>query len=112
MGIYMGYLSPSIIKYLEPLIGDLLTARYVDCIFNEEHFSALEGELKYHKKCPKINWDAVDTLREDPRTTESELQVRRIIDLQIAANNLLDSFSVSKSVTKSYIPARNVPERI
>ena len=32
--------------------------------------------------------------------------------MQNTANNLPDSFTVSKSVTKSYIPARNVPERI
>jgi hypothetical protein len=108
----VGYLSPSIIKYLEPLTGDLLIARYADCIFNEEHFPALGGEFKYHTKCPQINWDALDTLKEDPRTTESKLQVHRIINLQIAANNLPDSFTVSKSVTKSNIPARNVPEII
>jgi hypothetical protein len=48
IGIYVGYLSPSIIKYLEPLTGDLLTTRYADCIFNEEHFLALGGEFKYH----------------------------------------------------------------
>jgi peptide/histidine transporter 3/4 len=48
MGIYVGYLSPSIIKYLEPLTGDLLTARYADCVFHEEHFPALGGEFKYH----------------------------------------------------------------
>jgi len=112
MGIYVGYLSPSIIKYLEPLTGDLLTARYADCIFNEEHFPALGGEFKYHTECPEINWDAFDTLKEDPRTTESELQVQRIINLQNAANNLPDSFTVSKGVTKSFIPARNVPERV
>jgi hypothetical protein len=58
------------------------------------------------------NWDAVDTQKEDPRTKESELQVQRIINLQTAANNLPDSFTVSKSVTKSYIPTRNVPKRI
>jgi hypothetical protein len=112
MGIYAGYLSPSIIKYLDPLIGDLLTARYADCIFNEEHFPALEGEFKYHTECLEITWDVLDTQKEDPRTTESELQVQRIIHLQNAANNLPDSFTVSKSVTKSHIPARNVPERI
>jgi hypothetical protein len=44
LGIYVGYQSPSIIKYLEPLTGDLFTARYADCIFNEDHFSAL-GEI-------------------------------------------------------------------
>ncbi len=112
MGIYVGYLSPSIIKYLEPLTGDLLTARYADCIFNEEHFPTLGVKFKYHTECLEINWDALDTLKKDPHTIESELQVKRIIDLQVAANNLPDSFIVSKSVTKSYIPARNVPERI
>jgi hypothetical protein len=45
LGIYVGYQSPSIIKYLEPLTGDLFTARYADCIFNEDHFPALGGEV-------------------------------------------------------------------
>jgi hypothetical protein len=55
MGIYVGYLSPSIIKYLEPLTGDLPIAWYVDCIFNEEHFPTLGGEFKYHTECSGIN---------------------------------------------------------
>jgi hypothetical protein len=109
MGMYVGYLSLSIIKYLEPLTGDLLTARYTDCIFNE-HFPALGGEFKYHTECSKINWDAIDTQKEDPQTKESDLQVQRIINLKNVANNLPDPFTVSKNVTKSYIPARNVPE--
>jgi hypothetical protein len=45
MGIYMGYHSPSIIKYLEPMTGDLFTVRYTDCIFNEDHFPTLGGEF-------------------------------------------------------------------
>jgi hypothetical protein len=44
MGIYIGYSSLSIIKYLEPLTGDLSTARFTNCIFNEDHFPALGGE--------------------------------------------------------------------
>jgi hypothetical protein len=40
----MGYHSPSIIKYLDPLIGDLFTVYYVDFICNEDHFPAL-GEI-------------------------------------------------------------------
>jgi hypothetical protein len=52
MGIYVGYSSPSIIKYLEPLTGDLFTARYADCIFNEDNFPALRGE-KNHKNTGK-----------------------------------------------------------
>jgi uncharacterized protein YozE (UPF0346 family) len=41
LGIYVGYESLSIIKYLEPRTGDLFTTRYADSIFDEEHFPAL-----------------------------------------------------------------------
>jgi len=49
LGIYVGYSSLSIIKYLEPLTGDLFPACFADCIFNEDHFPALGGEL-YQKE--------------------------------------------------------------
>jgi hypothetical protein len=76
LGIYVGYQSPSIIKYLEPLTGDLFTARFVDCIFNEEHFPALGGDFKYQKgECREIDWVAKSISSSDPRTKENELQV-------------------------------------
>ena len=34
VGIYVGYESPSIVKYLEPTTGDLFTAHFADCNFN------------------------------------------------------------------------------
>jgi hypothetical protein len=43
--IYIGFHSPSIIKYLEPLTGDIFTARFADCQFDEIIFSIL-GEKK------------------------------------------------------------------
>jgi hypothetical protein len=43
LGIYVGYETPSIIKYLEPMTGDLHTAQYIDCVFGEDHFPALGG---------------------------------------------------------------------
>ena len=46
LGIYVGYESPFIIKYLEPLIRDLFTARITDCHFDELIFPTLEGENK------------------------------------------------------------------
>jgi hypothetical protein len=46
IGIYVGYHSPSIIKFLELMIGGLFTARYADCIFNEDHFLALWEEFR------------------------------------------------------------------
>ena len=56
--------------------------------------------------------DAIDILKEDPRNKETELQVQRIIELQHIANNLSDTFTNTKGVTKSSFPARNAPERI
>jgi hypothetical protein len=112
LGIYVGYKSPSIIKYLEPLTGDLFTACHADCIFNEDHFPTLGGDIKYQKECPKIDWNAHGISSSDPRTQETELQVRKIINLQHIANNLPDSFTDCKGVTKSYNPAINAPERV
>ena len=112
MGIYVGYQSPSIIKYLEPLTGDLFTARYADCIFNEDHFPALGGDYKYHSECQEINWDNKSIISSDPRTKETELQVQKIINLQNIANNLPDAFTDYRGVTKSWNPAVNAPERV
>ena len=41
MGIYVGFDSPTIIKYLEPTTGDLFKARYADCHFNESEHPTL-----------------------------------------------------------------------
>ncbi|KAJ0523083.1 putative RNA-directed DNA polymerase [Helianthus annuus] len=48
LGIYIGFNSPSIIKYLEPLTGDMFTARFADCQFNETVFPVL-GEIRLKK---------------------------------------------------------------
>ena len=44
LGIYVGFDSPSIKRYLEPLIGDVFTAHFADCHFNESVFLPLGGE--------------------------------------------------------------------
>jgi hypothetical protein len=77
LGIYVGYHSSSIIKYLEPLTVKLLIVWYADCIFNEDHFLTLEGEYKYHSECQKINWDDKSILSSDPRAKVTELQVQK-----------------------------------
>ena len=48
----------------------------------------------------------------DPRTNESELIVQKIINLPNVANNLPDAFTDYKGVSKSHVPAMNVPERV
>ena len=49
LGIYVGFDLLSIIRYLEPLTGDVFKARFVDCHFNETVFPPLGGE----KSIPK-----------------------------------------------------------
>ena len=73
--IHVGYQSSLIIKYLEPLTGDLFTARYADCIFNEDHFPALGGDFKYQNECQKIIWTAQGIPPSNPHTLKTEQQV-------------------------------------
>jgi hypothetical protein len=112
MSIYLRYHSPFIIKYMEPMTGDLFTVRYVDGIFNEDYFLALGGEFQNNSEYQKINWDDKSIISSDPRTQETELQVWKIINLQNVANNLLDAFTDYNGVMKSWNPAVHAPERV
>jgi hypothetical protein len=57
MGIYVGFQSLSILKYLQPLTVDLFTTWFADCIFNEDHFPALAGDNKFINDGQEIDWD-------------------------------------------------------
>ncbi|KAM2891371.1 hypothetical protein COP2_009678 [Malus domestica] len=48
----------------------------------------------------------------DPLTAQSEIEVRRIIDLQSIAQSMPYAFSDLEKVTRSHIPATNTPARI
>ncbi|KAJ9536411.1 hypothetical protein OSB04_un000403 [Centaurea solstitialis] len=112
LGIYVGYESASIIKYLEPLTGDLFTARFADYHFDESEFPALGGGTKQLDNQSKISWSELSLSHLDPRTKECELEVQRIIHLQGLANQLPDTFTDPKRVTKSHVPAANAPIKI
>ena len=79
LGIYVGYKSPSIIKYLELLTRDLFTARFADCHFDEIIFPTLGGEDKKVER--KITWNELSLSYFDSRTKQCELQVQKIIYL-------------------------------
>ena len=110
LGIYVGFESPSIIKYLEPMTGDLFTARFADCHFDESIFPTLGGENNQLGK--DISWNELSLSHFDPRTKECELNVQKIIHLQRLANQLPDAFTDSKKVTKSHVPADNAPIKV
>jgi hypothetical protein len=44
LGIYVGFDSPSFIRYLEPLTDDIFKARFEDCHFDENIFPSLGKE--------------------------------------------------------------------
>ena len=79
LGIYVGFDSPSIISYLEPLTGDLFTARFADCRFDETNFLQLGGEKKKLKS--EIAWKVSSLSHFDPRSPVCQQEVQKIIHL-------------------------------
>ncbi|XP_074326895.1 uncharacterized protein LOC141664839 [Apium graveolens] len=111
VGIYVGFDSKSIIRYLEPLTGDLFTARYADCHLDESMFPPLGGDKHSNKVNPDLTWNASGLYFLDPRTGQCKLEVKRIIHMQNIANQIPDAFNDSRNITKSHIPAVNTPTR-
>ena len=95
MGIYVGYDLPLIVRYLEPLTRDLFTLRFADCHFDETIFMSLGGDK--HVNVPverrELSWYAPTMSHLDPRTTQSETEVRQIINLQSIAQSMPDAFN-------------------
>ena len=108
--IYVGFEFSSIIKYLEPTTGDLFTARFSDCHFDESIFPTLGGENNQLEK--DISWNELSLSHFDSCTKECELNVQKIIHLQRLANQLPDAFIDSKKVIKSHVPAANAPIKV
>src|SRR4051812_9456785 len=112
LGIYVGFDSPSIIRYLEPLTGDLFTARFADCHFDETTFPPLGEKNKPPEIRLELSWKVNSLSHLDPRTSQSEIEVQRIIHLQRVANQMPDAFADTSKITRSYIDAVNVPAKI
>ena len=112
LGIYMGFDSPSIIRYLKPLIGDIFKTHFENCHFNETIFPPLGGEKSLPETRCEITWNVSTLSHLDSRTNQCELEVQRIIHLQRIANQLLDVFIDNKRTVKSHIPNANTLARI
>jgi len=107
LGIYVGFESPSIIRYLESLIGDMFTAQFANCRFDETIFLKLGGENSEIKR--EILWKNLSLSHLDPCSSICEQEVQKIIHLQKITNQMPDAFTDLKRITKSHIPAKNVP---
>ena len=112
LGIYIGFLSASIIHYLEPLTGNLFTVRFVDCHFDESFLPPLGEDKPNSNKWREITWNTPSLLHLDHRTKQYELKVQRIIHLQNLADQLPYAFTDLNKVLKSHIPVVNAPAHI
>ncbi|KAM0969593.1 hypothetical protein ACFX2A_018087 [Malus domestica] len=112
LGIYVGFDSPSIIRYLEPLTSDMFTARFANCHFDEIVFRSLEGEKTVPEERQELTWVIPTLSYFDPRSTQCENEVKMIVHLQGIANQISDPFNDASKVTQSHIPAANAPSKI
>ena len=94
LGIYVGFDSRSMIRYLEPLTGDLFNARFADCQFDETDFSQLGGEKKKLKS--EIAWKVSLLSHFDPCSPVCEQEVQKIIHLQNIANQMQTHLLIQK----------------
>nr|GEW52038.1 hypothetical protein [Tanacetum cinerariifolium] len=85
LGIYVGYETSSIIRYVEPLTGDVFTSRFVDCHFIEAIFLPLGGEKKTHEK--DVSWSEPSLLYLDSRTKQTANAPARVELLNKQAGN-------------------------
>ena len=100
LGIYVGYVSPSIIRYLEPQTGDSFTAHFADCHFDEDEFPALREVIHQMHMHKNIEWCAPSLKYLNPppppSTKQRELEVLKIVHLKNMENQLPDSFADTK----------------
>jgi hypothetical protein len=94
----IGFHSPSIIRYLKPLTGDIFKAHFEDCHFDKNIFPSLGKEKLLPEASQEITWNNSTLSHFDPRTNQSELEVQRIIHLQSITNQLLNAFTDNKKI--------------
>ena len=98
-GIYVGFDSPSIIRYLVPTTGILLKARFVNCRFIEHVFP------KVFKSDPNQNleFSAPETLmmNPDPPTSLLDTKVTKLLHLKSMAERVPDGFATSSCIIRN-----------
>ncbi|KAL3683038.1 hypothetical protein R1sor_001060 [Riccia sorocarpa] len=115
LGIYIGFDSPSKLRYLDHLTGNLFTARFTDCRFDESVFPILGGEKTLPEKHKQVffppEWPNDRPMHLDPPNKEREMTVRKLLDLNRAAETQMDAF-VDGDHRPRFMLARNVPARL
>ena len=112
LAIYVGFDSPSKIRHIDPLTGDLHFSSFNDTIFDETVFPTLGGVERNESNGSgiELNWR---TNEPDNYSHDGEDAVKRFLELQHVAANAPDMFAHQQRVTKSLArPISNTPARI
>ena len=75
LGIYVGFDSPFIIRYLEPLTSDIFKTHFEDYHFDENIFPLLGKEKSLLEARQEITWNNSTLSHFDHRTNQCELEV-------------------------------------
>jgi hypothetical protein len=79
---YIGFDSPSIIRFFEPLTGDIFKACFEDFYFYENIFSSLKKRKVNAWNITRNYFEKPELSQFDSMTNQYELQVQKIIHLQ------------------------------
>lgn len=107
-GVYVGFDSPSIIRYLEIRTGVVHKSRFENCRFIETVFL----KLPHHDQSPPLAFRATEsfTMNPDPRTVLAETDVKKLLHLQTLANQISDSFDSGTRISRSPVPGFGNPK--
>ena len=101
-GIYVGFDSPSIIRYLNPETGVLHKARFQNCKFDETVFPSV---IVSKPNTPLEFWAPETlTMNPDPRIALTDSEVEKILDLKSLAEKLPNGFTNISRVTHNPLP--------
>jgi len=107
--IYVGFDSPSIIRYISILTGDLFRASFKDCVFNESVFPTLGGESTLERTKDDLKFTSN---QQDPVTDAGNGEIKKILDLQRIAEEAPDNFAEHQRITKPGQLLLNTPARV
>ncbi len=105
-GIYVGFDSPSIVRYLEPTTTNLYKARFVNCRFIETKFPFLPSKTQ----SKPLNFGAPETLtmNPDPPTSLANTEVTKLLNLINLAENTPDGFSTQPRIIRNPLPRTRI----
>jgi hypothetical protein len=102
LGVYVGFDSPSIIRYLDPSTGNLYKARFFNCRFIETKFPT----LTLPSNPTPLNFGAPETLtlNPDPPTSLPNTEVIKLLNLRNLAENTPNGFSTQPRIIRHPLP--------